>query len=85
MPGDAVLKSLQQEISASQKERRAAFAAPPGSAEPIEGAMDAREKRNRRREFASEATSFFEEAAKSISVDVERASLGKRACMRGSE
>lgn len=76
MPGDVVLsrelKSLQEEISASQKERvvasTAASPAPPSAAEPAEETPDAGELRDQLRELASEVSGFFEEAEKGISA-----------------
>jgi len=89
MAGDVVLsrelKSLQEEISASQKERAAAFAAattaaasaaPPSAVEPIEEAPEARELRDQLRELASEVTGFFEEAEKSISAHPTQSVVG---------
>jgi ElaB/YqjD/DUF883 family membrane-anchored ribosome-binding protein len=85
MPGDVVLsrelKSLQEEVSASQKERAAASAAatsaaPPSAAEPIEETPEARELRDQLRELASEVTSFFEDAEKSISAHPTQSVVG---------
>ncbi len=69
MSGDAVvtneLKSLQQELSASQKER---LAVPPSAAEPVKESAEERELRDHLRDLANEVTSFFEEAEKTISA-----------------
>ena len=66
------LKSLQDEIAASQSERLAAptrpAAIPPTPGEPRKESTDERELGDRIRELTSEVTSFFEEAEKSISA-----------------
>ena len=65
------LKSLQDEIAASQSERLAAPTRPaaiPTSDEPQKESTDERELGDRIRELTSEVTSFFEEAEKGISA-----------------
>jgi hypothetical protein len=89
MPGDVVLsrelKSLQEEISVSQKERAAASAAagataastpPPSAAEPIEVTPETQELRDQLHELASEVTGFFEEAEKNISAHPTQSVVG---------
>jgi ElaB/YqjD/DUF883 family membrane-anchored ribosome-binding protein len=84
MPADEVmsreLKSLQEELSASQKERAASAAAasdaPPSAAEPIDQTSDARELQDQLHELASEVTSFFEEAEKGISAHPTQSVVG---------
>ena len=76
MPQDVVLsrelKLLQEELSESKRDRAAASAAanavPPHPVEPMEEPPDVRELRDQLRELASELTSYFEEAEKSISA-----------------
>jgi len=77
------LKSLQEEMLATQRERRAAPAAPaapaamaPGLAEPPEGSSGERELREQLRELVSEATTFFEEAEQSISAHPTQSVVG---------
>ena len=66
------LKSLQDELSTSQKQRAAASAtaeaAPTTAPEPPEETTDEREVRDQLRHFASELTSLFDEAEKGISA-----------------
>lgn len=66
------LKSLQDELSTSQKQRAAASAtaeaAPTTTPEPPEETTDEREVRDQLRHFASELTSLFDEAEKGISA-----------------
>jgi ElaB/YqjD/DUF883 family membrane-anchored ribosome-binding protein len=84
MPGDVVLsrelKSLQEEISASPKERvvasTAASPAPPSAVEPAEETPDAGELRDQLRELASEVSGFFEEAEKGISAHPTQSVVG---------
>ncbi len=77
MSGDAVvtneLKSLQQELSASQKER---LAVPPSAAEPVKESAEERELRDQLRDLANEVTSFFEEAEKTISAHPAESVVG---------
>lgn len=65
------LKSLQDELSAAQRQRLGAPAvAPPtiGSAEPVKESPETRELQNQLRELADEITQFFEEAETQISA-----------------
>jgi hypothetical protein len=70
------LKSLQEELSAAQRERQATAAAPPiqppSSAEPIHGAEESGEEKGELRdqlgELANAVTSFLEDAEKDISA-----------------
>lgn len=66
------LKSLQDELSASQKQRAtssaAAETAPTTAPEPPEETADETEVRDQLRHFASELTSLFDEAEKGISA-----------------
>ena len=75
------LKSLKDELSASQKERLAAPDTPPSST--ASGKQDAgkesaeeREMRDQLRELASEVTSYFAEAEKSISTHPTQSVIG---------
>lgn len=70
------LKSLQEELSAAQRERQATAAAPPiqppSSAEPIHGAEESGgekgELRDQLGELANAVMSFLEDAEKDIAV-----------------
>jgi hypothetical protein len=66
------LKSLQDELSTTQRERLAAPPAPrvPTSspAEPADEAAEDHELRDHLRELTNEVTSFFDDAEKSISA-----------------
>jgi ElaB/YqjD/DUF883 family membrane-anchored ribosome-binding protein len=66
------LKSLQDELLASQKQRAtslaAAEAAPTTAPEPPEETTEEGEVRDQLRHFASELTSLFDEAEKGISA-----------------
>ena len=66
------LKSLQDELSVSQKQRAtlsaAASAAPTVAPEPAKETPDESELREQLRQFAGELTSLFEEAEKGISA-----------------
>jgi hypothetical protein len=66
------LKSLQEELSAAQRERSAAPRVPPrpvpGSAEPLKDSIEEHELRDHLRELTNEVTSFFEEGEKRISA-----------------
>ena len=66
------LKSLQDELSASQKQRAtlsaAASAAPSIAPEAPKETTDESEVRDQLRQFASELTSLFDEAEKGISA-----------------
>ena len=72
------LKSLQDELLASQRERTAAPPAPvmmaPSPAEPPEDSSSEHELREQLRELASEVTTFFEEAEKVFRPIPHRAS-----------
>ena len=74
------LKSLQDELLASQRERTAAPPAPvmmaPSPAEPPEDSSSEHELREQLRELASEVTTFFEEAEKSISAHPTQSVVG---------
>lgn len=62
------LKSPQEEVSASQKERSAAGTTPPNPAEPIKESPEERELGEQLRELAREVTSYFEEAEQTIAA-----------------
>lgn len=66
------LKSLQDELSAAQRERLAAPPAPPvrssSPAEPVNDTAEEHDLRDHLRELTNEVTSFFEEAEKSVSA-----------------
>src|SRR3974390_2477897 len=81
------LKSLREELSASQRERLATAAAPPtqpsapqiqpsSSAEPSEAGEDKRELRDQLGELASAVTSFLEEAEKDIAAHPAQSVIG---------
>lgn len=73
------LKSLQDELSAAQRERSAAPAMPatmPSPAAAPHERPDERELRDQLRELANEVTSYFEEAEKSISAHPTQSVLG---------
>ena len=74
------LKSLQDEVSAAQRERLAAPAAPPtmppSPPEPPKEGTDERELGDQLRELTSEVTNFFEEAEKSISAHPTQSVVG---------
>jgi hypothetical protein len=74
------LKSLQDELSAAQRERLAARASPPrvppGSAEPANEAPDERELHDLLGQLANEVTNFFEEAEKNIAAHPARSAVG---------
>lgn len=62
------LKSLHEELSASQKERLTAPSAPPNPAQPVNERPEEHEVRDQLRELAGEVTSYFEEAEKTIAA-----------------
>jgi ElaB/YqjD/DUF883 family membrane-anchored ribosome-binding protein len=74
------LKSLQDELSAVQRERLAAPIAPdtppPTPAEQSKQSSQERELRDQLRELANELTSFFEEADKTISAHPTQSVIG---------
>lgn len=75
------LKSLQEELSASQKERPTTAAAPAAAmpsaaAEPVRETPDEGELRDQLREFANELTNFFDEAERSISAHPGQSVIG---------
>jgi len=74
------LKSLQDELSAAQRERSAAPAtpppAPPSPAEPVKESADERELRDQLRELVNEVTNFFGEAEKNISAHPTQSVIG---------
>jgi len=74
------LKSLQDELSAAQRERSAAPAAPPPAppspAEPVKESTDERELRVQLRELVNEGTNFFGEAEKNISAHPTQSVIG---------
>jgi ElaB/YqjD/DUF883 family membrane-anchored ribosome-binding protein len=84
MPVDAVvsreLKSLQEELSTSQRERSVAPANTTGAtaaaAEPAKETVEEHELRNQLREFVDEITEFFQEAEKSISAHPTESVVG---------
>jgi ElaB/YqjD/DUF883 family membrane-anchored ribosome-binding protein len=74
------LKSLQDEISASQRERSEMRAAPaavaPAVTEVAKESTDEGELRDQLRDLTSEVTSFFEEAEKGISAHPTQSVVG---------
>jgi len=74
------LKSLQDEMSAAQRERSEVRAAPPAAApsaaESPHPAADEGELRDQLRELTSEATRFFDEAEKGISAHPTQSVVG---------
>lgn len=76
------LKSLQDELSAAQRERSAAPAVPASpaaeapAAKPPQETAEERELRERLRELAGEATAFFEEAEKNIAAHPTQSVVG---------
>jgi len=75
------LKSLQDELSATQRERSAASptprtAAPVGAAERTLDSADERELRDQLRELAGEVTSFFEDVEKNVSAHPTQSVIG---------
>ena len=74
------LKTLQEELSLSQKERAvasaAAVAARPGGIEPAKETPDERDLRDQLRDFANELTGFFDEAEKGISAHPSQSVIG---------
>lgn len=76
------LKSLQDELSVSRKERAAASAAvtaetaPPNAAEPITDKPDERELRDQLGQFANELTNLFAEAEKGLSAHPTQSVVG---------
>jgi hypothetical protein len=86
MPADAVvsreLNSLQQELSASQRERASPSAAPavvasgsPPTPPPKEDAAE-HELREQLRELMNEVTGFFEEAEKNVAAHPTQSVIG---------
>ncbi len=74
------LKSLQDELSVSQKERAtvsvAANAAPTTAPEPAKETPDDTELQDRMRQFANELTGLFDEAEKGISAHPTQSVVG---------
>lgn len=74
------LKSLQEELSATQRERPVAPAvpppAPPSPLEPVRESADERELRDQLHELVSEVTSFFGDAEKNISAHPTQSVIG---------
>jgi len=74
------LKSLQDELSAAQRERMAAPPAPPvpssGLAGPANETAEEHELRDHLRELVNEVTGFFEEAEKSVSAHPAQSVVG---------
>jgi len=74
------LKSLQDELSAAQRERSTAPAvppaAPPGSAEPFREAPDEGELRDQLGQLVDEVTGFFEQAEKDIAAHPAQSVVG---------
>ncbi|MGD0025736.1 MAG: hypothetical protein ABSC37_14125 [Xanthobacteraceae bacterium] len=74
------LKSLQDELSAAQRERSAASAvsppAPPSHTEPVKESADEHELRDQLRELVNEVTSFFADAEKNISAHPTQSVIG---------
>ena len=67
------LKSLRDELAATQRERSAAATVPPAAsspaaAEPVKETPEERALRDQLHDLANEVTSFFEEAEKGISA-----------------
>ncbi len=86
MTADAVvsreLRSLQEELSASQRERvppapsAAASSAPAGSMTPPAESAEGDEVREQLRDLMKEATSFFDEAGKNIAAHPAESVVG---------
>jgi len=74
------LKSLQEELSATQRERPVAPAvpppAPPSLLDPVRQSADERELRDQLHELVSEVTSFFGDAEKNISAHPTQSVIG---------
>jgi ElaB/YqjD/DUF883 family membrane-anchored ribosome-binding protein len=74
------LKSLQEELSAAQRERLAATASPPTqpspSSEPAFGSADEHEWRDQLSELANAVTGFLEEAEKDIAAHPAQSVIG---------
>ena len=81
------LKSLQEELSAAQRERLTISAAPPmqpsapptqpsSTAEPSDASEDKRELRDQLGDLASAVTSFLEEAEKDIAEHPAQSVIG---------
>jgi ElaB/YqjD/DUF883 family membrane-anchored ribosome-binding protein len=74
------LKSLQEELSVSQKERVATSSAAPAPlpipAEPVTETPEERELRDQLRELANEVTNYFAEAEKTISAHPTESVVG---------
>ena len=75
------LKSLQDELSATQRERPAAPSAPPTpplshSPEPVEETADERELRDQLSLLADEVTNFFQQAEKNIAAHPTQSVVG---------
>lgn len=62
------LKSLQEELSTSQKQRSSAPTAAPRPKDSMTETADERELRDQLRDLACEVTSYFEEAEKTIAA-----------------
>lgn len=90
MAADAVvsreLRSLQEELSTSQRERVSSTSSPAGAASnptatppspsPPEEAAEEGELREQLREFVNEATTYFEEAEKNIAAHPTESVVG---------
>jgi ElaB/YqjD/DUF883 family membrane-anchored ribosome-binding protein len=84
MPADALvsreLKSLQDELSVSQKQRAtmsaAASAAPTAVPEPAKETPEESDIRDQLRQFANEMTGLFDEAEKGISAHPAQSVVG---------
>jgi len=75
------LKSLQDEFSATQRERSAAPSAPPTpplshSREPVEERADERELRDQLSQLADEVTNFFQQAEKNVAAHPTQSVVG---------
>ncbi len=74
------LKSLQEELSVSEKERAAASSAAPAPlpipAEPVTETPEERELRDQLRELANEVTNYFGQAEKTISAHPTESVVG---------
>jgi hypothetical protein len=72
------LKSLQDELSASRKERVAATpgGTPPLAAEPVLETPDDRDLRDQLGQFAKELTDLFQEAEKGVSAHPTQSVVG---------
>jgi len=75
------LKSLQDELSASRRERSAAASAPPPAPatsppEPVSDTAEEKERRDQLTDFVDEVSAFFEQAEKNIAAHPTQSVIG---------